>query len=224
MGKVQRRAKGGAAGERKQRRHTAQPRLNRAQRKFKQKQSVGQQQNIVNDGTGSENDDDNHGILDGIGTTTKLAKAMPQTQPQHINSDDEKGTDDNAKTEAAAKPKVPWSNRQLSASTDDHRRVGSDGQRKQRGAAGGTGAARGDAYLSAYKRAQLTYERLQAEKRAQRQRAREEREREDAERAQNTRWRRKKNQALQLRTAKGQPNLNAQIGILLEQIERKACQ
>uniref|UniRef100_A0A183CMJ7 Dol-P-Glc:Glc(2)Man(9)GlcNAc(2)-PP-Dol alpha-1,2-glucosyltransferase n=1 Tax=Globodera pallida TaxID=36090 RepID=A0A183CMJ7_GLOPA len=80
---------------------------------------------------------------------------------------------------------------------------------------------RGGAYLSAYKRAQLTFERLQAEKREQRERAREERVQAEAQRELSASWRRKKNQALQLRTAKGQPNLNAQVGILLEQITRR---
>uniref|UniRef100_A0A914I4K0 Dol-P-Glc:Glc(2)Man(9)GlcNAc(2)-PP-Dol alpha-1,2-glucosyltransferase n=1 Tax=Globodera rostochiensis TaxID=31243 RepID=A0A914I4K0_GLORO len=80
---------------------------------------------------------------------------------------------------------------------------------------------RGGAYLSAYKRAQLTFERLQAEKREQRERAREERAQAEAQRELSASWRRKKNQALQLRTAKGQPNLNAQVGILLEQITRR---
>uniref|UniRef100_A0A915ECC1 rRNA-processing protein FYV7 n=1 Tax=Ditylenchus dipsaci TaxID=166011 RepID=A0A915ECC1_9BILA len=60
-------------------------------------------------------------------------------------------------------------------------------------------------YVSAYKRAEQNYERIQAERRSQAEARREEKERREAAKS----------------TRKGQPRLNAQIEVLVEKIQRK---
>ncbi|KAL7071122.1 hypothetical protein ACQ4LE_010038 [Meloidogyne hapla] len=75
-------------------------------------------------------------------------------------------------------------------------------------------------YVSVYKRAQLNYKRLREERKneIERQRIEQEKKREKAEFQKE--WRKKNNQVLQLKTRKGQPNLNAQIGMILEKLEK----
>nr|CAD2172005.1 unnamed protein product [Meloidogyne enterolobii] len=75
-------------------------------------------------------------------------------------------------------------------------------------------------YVSAYKRAQQNYKKLREERKneIERQKIEQEKKREKAKFEKE--WRKKKNQVLQLRTRKGQPNLNAQIGMILEKLEK----
>nr|CAD2185464.1 unnamed protein product [Meloidogyne enterolobii] len=75
-------------------------------------------------------------------------------------------------------------------------------------------------YVSAYKRAQQNYKKLREERKneIERQKIEQEKKREKAKFEKE--WRKKKNHVLQLRTRKGQPNLNAQIGMILEKLEK----
>lgn len=75
--------------------------------------------------------------------------------------------------------------------------------------------------LQTYERAQLIFQKIQAERKAEAEKSRaEKRNREKAlERYLSTK--RKMNKALLKRNKRGQPNLNAQIEVLLEKIEKR---
>jgi hypothetical protein len=74
-------------------------------------------------------------------------------------------------------------------------------------------------YVSAYKRAQQAYERIQEERRQKTEQRRVEEERRKASEMEYLRNRKRMNKALKMRTRKGQPNFNAQIEVLVDKIK-----
>ncbi|VDN27495.1 unnamed protein product [Gongylonema pulchrum] len=76
-------------------------------------------------------------------------------------------------------------------------------------------------HLHADERARLAYERIQAERKEQAEKRRVERESKRKALESYLSTKRKMNRALLRRNKKGQPNLNAQIEVLLEKIEKR---
>ncbi|KAI6214124.1 hypothetical protein M3Y94_00231300 [Aphelenchoides besseyi] len=76
-------------------------------------------------------------------------------------------------------------------------------------------------YVSAYKRAQQTFNRIQEERQQQAEAKQQEREEKARKLEENLSLRRKMNKALKKRTKKGQPKLGAQMDVLLEKLERR---
>ncbi|PAV86287.1 hypothetical protein WR25_10688 [Diploscapter pachys] len=71
-----------------------------------------------------------------------------------------------------------------------------------------------------FKKAKEVYEQIQVERKKEREER--ERQQEEREQAQQDYWNSKKkmNKAMRKHNRKGQPNLNAQIGVMLEKLER----
>uniref|UniRef100_A0A8R1IRI2 Uncharacterized protein n=1 Tax=Caenorhabditis japonica TaxID=281687 RepID=A0A8R1IRI2_CAEJA len=72
-----------------------------------------------------------------------------------------------------------------------------------------------------FAQAQDVYMRLKREKDEERQRERDEREKRNETIAATNKSRKKMNQALAKKNKKGQPNLNAQMDVLLERIQKR---
>uniref|UniRef100_A0A0R3RTT4 Thyroid transcription factor 1-associated protein 26 n=1 Tax=Elaeophora elaphi TaxID=1147741 RepID=A0A0R3RTT4_9BILA len=75
--------------------------------------------------------------------------------------------------------------------------------------------------LHADQRAQLTYQKIVAERKAEKEKLRLEREKRQKVLEEYTSIKRRMNKALSKKNRRGQPNLNAQIEVLLEKIERR---
>ncbi|KAK6106755.1 rRNA processing family protein [Brugia pahangi] len=75
--------------------------------------------------------------------------------------------------------------------------------------------------LHADQRAQLTYQKIAAERKAEKEKRQLERERRQKVLEEYTSIKQKMNKALLKKNKRGQPNLNAQIEVLLEKIEKR---
>ncbi|VDK78765.1 unnamed protein product [Litomosoides sigmodontis] len=78
--------------------------------------------------------------------------------------------------------------------------------------------------LHADQRARLTYQKIVAEREAEKEKRRLEKEKKQKILEEYTSIKRKMNKALSKRNRRGQPNLNAQIEVLLEKIEKRMKQ
>lgn len=75
--------------------------------------------------------------------------------------------------------------------------------------------------LHANQRAQLIYQKIIAERKAEKEKRQLEREKREKVLENYTSIKRKMNKALSKKNKRGQPNLNAQIEVLLEKIEKR---
>ncbi|MFH4977522.1 hypothetical protein AB6A40_004231 [Gnathostoma spinigerum] len=75
--------------------------------------------------------------------------------------------------------------------------------------------------LHAHEKAELAYQRVIAEREARREKARKEKERREISLAKYKSMKRKMDKVLSQRNKRGQPNLNAQIAVLLEKIQNR---
>ncbi|KHJ75080.1 hypothetical protein OESDEN_25304 [Oesophagostomum dentatum] len=75
--------------------------------------------------------------------------------------------------------------------------------------------------VSAYERAKKVYEEIQEEKRKERRLRKQEREQRQIATEKYEKTKRKANKMFRKRSKKGQPNLGAQVEILLEKIQQK---
>lgn len=75
--------------------------------------------------------------------------------------------------------------------------------------------------MHADQRAQLTYEKIVAERKAEKEKRRLENEKRQKVLEEYTSIKRRMNKALAKKNRRGQPNLNAQIEVLLEKIEKR---
>ncbi|OZC11180.1 hypothetical protein X798_01595 [Onchocerca flexuosa] len=75
--------------------------------------------------------------------------------------------------------------------------------------------------LHANQRAQLVYQKILAERKAEKEKRQLEREQREKVLENYTSLKRKMNKALSKKNKRGQPNLNAQIEVLLEKIEKR---
>lgn len=75
--------------------------------------------------------------------------------------------------------------------------------------------------LTAFQRAKQQFEKIQDQKREDAKKRRIEREKRENERLEAMSFRRRKDQAVKSRTRKGQPNLNAVMGCIVEKLMRE---
>jgi hypothetical protein len=75
--------------------------------------------------------------------------------------------------------------------------------------------------MSAYKRAEMEYQRIQEQRRVENEQKLLERERRNQAMEEYQSIKKRMNKALLCKTKKGQPKLDAQINVLLEKIERR---